>query len=1221
MLKFERIHTIRRLSLASLALTLVFGLFLGGCEYSGAFDGKRCSKQSDCAGASECVDGYCVSTDLGDVGTPLVAQITIAPNSLNVRPGDTTQLNTTTKDADGAPVAVDSLQWASTNEAVATVDGDGVVTAVAPGTAVITARADSAVGTAAVTVSEVPAASVKIEPQTLALKVGGGDTLTATVLDADDAELSGRPVTWSSDTPSVAVVDDSGQVTAIGIGEATITATSGDAKGTAGVTVSAADAASVELTPTSVKLVEGDQFTLTALVRDTNQQLTDALPITWTSSDDTIATVDANGVVSAVKTGSATITASVGAQSASCDVSVIPTQVASIDLSPRSAVLQTGDTKTLSAQALAADGSALSWPTITWTSSDDTIATVDANGTVDAVQAGTVAITAEAGGVERSAAITVIDRQATGLTIAPTSATIEAGQTDTFTATVTDANGQTLSSPVVVWTSSDNGVAVVDANGEVLGVDAGPSGSATATITATTAAGISDSATVTVNRRSANAIALKPASASLQVTQTLELAATVRAGDGTVLEGRTVSYTSSNDAIASVDANGTVTANAVGGPVTITATSGSAQATADITVVPRSVSTVEVSPQLDSVIVGATVSLTATAHAADGTALSGRTASWSSDDPSVATVDSSGVVTGVSSGMTLVRATIDGQVGFASVRVDPKPASTVTINEGNQSVSTGASVQLTATVKAADGSVLTNRIVQWKSMNNTVAVVDAGGNVTGLSGGTATITATCGGASDSVTVTVTASNSAPTATAQSQSTAEDTSLSLTLAGTDPNSDPLTFAIDALPQHGQLTGLNASTGAVTYTPDANYNGADSFSFSVTDPSGASSTAGVSLTVTAVNDAPVANDDAATTAEDTNATIDVLGNDTDVDGDSLNASIGTQPAHGTATLNANGTITYQPNANYNGADSFTYSASDGTLSSTATVRVTVTAANDAPVANDDTVSVDEDHSLVTYPLANDTDVDGDALSVASSSVSTPAHGTTTLNADGTVTYTPDANYFGSDSFTYQATDGSLTASATVNITVNAVNDPPTAASDSGSVAEGGATDIDVLANDTDIDSMSLSVASIEVQPVHATASINANGTIHIVSNDNYNGTDYLVYTVSDGNGGTDSTWVTFTITPVNDPPVADAGGNQTVTTGATVQLDASASYDVDGDALSYTWSFVSKPAPSSASFSDPNFIAPTFVADKAGQYVIQLTVDDGTTTTSVQITISA
>jgi VCBS repeat-containing protein len=194
---------------------------------------------------------------------------------------------------------------------------------------------------------------------------------------------------------------------------------------------------------------------------------------------------------------------------------------------------------------------------------------------------------------------------------------------------------------------------------------------------------------------------------------------------------------------------------------------------------------------------------------------------------------------------------------------------------------------------------------------------------------------------------------------------------------------------------------------------------------------------------VNDAPVAVDDSYSVNEDATLTVGapgVLGNDTDVEGDSLTALLVSEPAHGTLAFNANGSFKYVPSPNYNGLDSFTYKASDGSLDSgVATVTITVSPVNDAPVVVDDSYNVNEDTSLtVEAPgvLGNDTDVDGDAL--AAVLVSGPAHGTLTLSTNGSFVYLPATHYTGIDTFTYQAGDGQAQSDpATVTITVMPVS----------------------------------------------------------------------------------------------------------------------------------------------------------------------------------------
>lgn len=231
-----------------------------------------------------------------------------------------------------------------------------------------------------------------------------------------------------------------------------------------------------------------------------------------------------------------------------------------------------------------------------------------------------------------------------------------------------------------------------------------------------------------------------------------------------------------------------------------------------------------------------------------------------------------------------------------------------------------------------------------------------------------------------VTITVRPVNDAPVANGQAVAVAEDGSAAVTLSGSDIDGDALSFAVAQPPAHGTLSGYAPN---LTYVPAANYDGPDSFTFTVSDGQATSAAATVAITVTPVNDAPVAGDDAYATAEDTVLSVPapgVLGNDTDIDGGTLSAILVAGPAHGTVALDPSGAFVYTPTANYNGPDFFSYLASDGQASSgTATVTIQVSAVNDAPVAD---VSPDEQsfkaNSTVTFSGAPSFDVDGTIVS---------------------------------------------------------------------------------------------------------------------------------------------------------------------------------------------------------------------------------------------------
>jgi hypothetical protein len=295
--------------------------------------------------------------------------------------------------------------------------------------------------------------------------------------------------------------------------------------------------------------------------------------------------------------------------------------------------------------------------------------------------------------------------------------------------------------------------------------------------------------------------------------------------------------------------------------------------------------------------------------------------------------------------------------------------------------------------------------------------------------------------------------------------------------------------------------------------------------------------------------------------------VLANDADADGDALTIISYTQPASGVTTLNTDSTFTYSPNAGFTGSDEFTYVISDGVNESTAaTVSLEVSGGgNAAPLAQDDSASTSEGVPVTVGVLLNDSDADGDALTVDALTQAT--NGTVVLNADSTVTYTPNAGFVGTDSFTYKATDGTSSSNvATVTVQVAAVaNVAPVAANDTASTNKGLAVILSVLGNDTDADGDSLTVAGL-TDPANGTAVLNSDGTITYTPKKGFAGTDSFTYRVSDGLN--QSNVATVTIQVLNRPPVAvndsaSTAKNQIVTV-AVLTNDS----DPDGDPLTIT-----------------------------------------------------
>lgn len=489
---------------------------------------------------------------------------------------------------------------------------------------------------------------------------------------------------------------------------------------------------------------------------------------------------------------------------------------------------------------------------------------------------------------------------------------------------------------------------------------------------------------------------------------------------------------------------------------------------------------------------------------------------------------------------------------------------------------------------------------------------------------TATTTGAGGGASANATVTVivTPVNDAPTGlTGQSGFGAEDTTFGGQLLASDIDSSTIGFgyAVAGQAQHGSVTV--SPTGTWSYTPDANYSGTDSFTFTVSDGQGTSTPVTVSVSVTPVDDAPTGlPGQAGIGAEDTTFGGQLLATDIDGSAAALRYALATQAAHGTVTVTAGGSWIYTPDAGFHGADSFTFIVSDGTSTSTpARVALTVTPVYDPPTGNPASASGDEDQDISGQLTG-----DGDDLTYTLDS--SPAHGTLIVDPTGSWTYTPDPDFNGADSFTYTVDDGrSVSAPVTVTVTVNPVNDGPTASAGTHTATEDGVSitgsfdfgDVDL--DDPAPDHLTVSIT----QSSGGTVSVNPNGTGYTYTpKPDFSGVDTFTYTVTDAAGAQSTATITVTVAAVNDRPVATPGLRGTVIEdavnaagGALAGTDA----DADADTLRYT---LSAQAAHGFVTVDENTGAWTYTpnADYSGDDTFAFTVNDGTLISApVEVTV--
>jgi uncharacterized protein YjdB len=363
--------------------------------------------------------------------------------------------------------------WASSNSAIATVDPAGVITAVAPGTATITATSEGVNGSAVVGVAVPPIASVVLQPRSATIQRGATLQLSAAVTDASGAVVTNRSLTWTSTNAGVAVVSASGLVTASSVGSVQIIAALDGKADSVSVSVIAVPVGSVTVQPVAASLGVGQTTTLTATVRDANGAVVTDRPIAWTSSNTLVATVTQAGVVKAIAAGTATISATSEGSSGSGTVTVAAS-VASISLQPTSVTLQRNATTTITSTLKDLSGNMLTGRTVTWTSSDTTKVRVSTAGVITGVRVGAATITATSEGRAATASVTVTTGPVDHIVITPSSVTnLRAGHSEQLSASAVDANGDVIAGATFTWHSNSTAVATVSSSGLVVGVRTG----------------------------------------------------------------------------------------------------------------------------------------------------------------------------------------------------------------------------------------------------------------------------------------------------------------------------------------------------------------------------------------------------------------------------------------------------------------------------------------------------------------------------------------------------------------------------------------------------------------------------------------------------------------------------------------------------------------------------------------------------------------------------
>ncbi len=684
-----------------------------------------------------------------------VGKVVITPSNDSIAIGATVTLSAKVVNAQGQVVNGATVFWNTSNANIATVSSNGTVTGVDTGSVQIAASANGVSGIAAISVLPRPVAAVSVSPPTVTLKVGGTVHLVALLTDADGNPLTGRVVTWSSSDPTVATVDNTGLVTAVAVGPATITATSEGKSGSAAVSVGAQTPATITVTPPSVSITVGQTSQLSATVKDASGATIAGASVAWTIDKPSVASLSSSGLgadtVTGISVGTATITATSGPAHTTVAVTVSPSPASAVIISPGSATLLVTQQLQLSATVTDSHGNPISGQAVTWTSNNPNVATVSGTGNVNAVAPGSATITATSGAAHGNASITVKLVPVSSVNVTPNTVPLFVGQTAQLGVVLLDSAGDTLSAVgrAVSWKSSKGGVASVSASGLVTAQGLGA-----AVITATVE-GQQGFASVTVTTVPVSSVVVTPTPDTLQLGKTVQLTAQTFDSAGNPLTGRTIIWDTDNSSVATVTSTGQVMSQGIG-TANIRATSEGQVGSATVVVIAVPVASVTVSPASKTMNVGDTATFSATTKDAQGHVLTGRAIAWSSDNTGVATVDSTGLVTAVAAGSANITATSEGQSGSSQVTVNPVPVGSVIVNPQDTTMTVGDSAQFSAQTLDSKGNPLNGRAVSWSTSDKKIASVSVSGMVQAMKASpSVTITAISEGVPGSTSLTVT----------------------------------------------------------------------------------------------------------------------------------------------------------------------------------------------------------------------------------------------------------------------------------------------------------------------------------------------------------------------------------------------------------------------------------------------------------------------------------
>jgi uncharacterized protein YjdB len=607
--------------------------------------------------------------------SPTLTGIVVSPGNISIAVGANQQFSAAGNFSDGTSRDMTStVQWSSSDAAVASVSASGMGTAVSSGIVTITAQSGSVQGTATLKVNAASASltSISVSPTAFSMPVHTSQQFTAvgTYNDGSSSDLTAQ-VNWTSSS-SVATIDVNGLATGVAAGATTISATLGSISGSTTLTINAPTISSISITPDDLTLGIGinQQYAATANYSDgSSQDLVSG--VTWSSSSAAVATIDNSGVVTTIGAGQTTLTATVGGQSDTTTLYVVPANLISITVSPGTASIALGTTQQFTAIGSFDDGSTQLLTSVTWSSSASNSVSVNSSGVATAVGAGSATVSATSGSVSGSASVSVSSATLVSIAVSPASSSMAIGASKAFTATGTFSDSSTQDvTGSAIWSSSNPAAATVNGQGEVSSLATG-----TTTITATVGS-VSGSTDLTVSSVRLVSIAISPSNPRIATRTSLKLTAIGTFSDGSTSSNLSgLSWQTSKHSVAQMRGGAGIVYGKKAGSVTITAAASGIKGTTTLTIGTGTLQSVAITPANPSVAPGSTQQFTASGSFSDGSTQDVTSNThWSSSSASVATIANAPSVAGVATshgpGSTVIGASSKGQTATTTMTVN-----------------------------------------------------------------------------------------------------------------------------------------------------------------------------------------------------------------------------------------------------------------------------------------------------------------------------------------------------------------------------------------------------------------------------------------------------------------------------------------------------------------------------------------------------------------------